>query len=479
MRLMWFRTDYRVADNPALCHSRRDNQEPTLAITFLPEKQWQQHGLGERRINLNKCAVNNLYQSLDQLGIPLLILPCADFAHSQELLFKLLLDQNISELNFNIEYELNERRRDHKVNQWCKEQQIEVNRFHDQCLVPPGELATKDGRPFRVYSPFRKAWLKRVENQPSAPLAAPAPQAESLLPEGTKQYWADNLTLPETQPDSLWEASEDAAHNQLEVFLNQDAYEYHNNRNDPGLNATSRLSFHMALGLVSSRQCIYSAWQTNACQLMGGEKGLEVWINELVWREFYRHLTVAYPDLCKHQAFKPEVDSEVQWRDSEEDFTLWCEAKTGYPIVDAAIKQLLDQGWMHNRLRMIVAMFLTKHLLIDWRKGEAFFNQHLVDADFASNNGGWQWSSSTGADGAPYFRIFNPTTQSEKFDAAGHFLTHYLPELAQLPEKARHNPSSMERLICNYPEPIVEHSFARQRALDAFKQPTDTDCEIS
>ena len=469
MRLVWFRTDLRVRDNPALNYARRDNQAPTLAISFITQGQWHQHGLGGRRIQLNKQALLSLQASLDELGIPLLLINAESFPECQDYLRHLLEAFDFSELNFNIEYEINERQRDHALGKYCQQQGIQVNCFHDQCLVPPGTLAAKEGKPYRVYSPFRKAWLGYLKNQPQAPLAAPEKQEYHNIPEALTAYWSEQMFFPETQLDPLWEATEEAAHNQLDVFLDQDALGYDQHRNSPDLNATSRLSFHLALGLISARQCIYAAWQKNACQLIGGEQGLDSWINELTWREFYRHLIVAYPELCKHKAFKPETEA-VPWRDSQEDFQRWCEASTGYPIVDAAMKQLIEQGWMHNRLRMIVAMFLTKHLLIDWRKGEAFFNQYLVDADFASNNGGWQWSASTGADAAPYFRIFNPTAQSEKFDAQGSFIVKYFPELTQLPEKARHMPNGMDRLLCGYPEPIVEHTFARQRALDAFKQ---------
>ena len=283
-----------------------------------------------------------------------------------------------------------------------------------------------------------------------------------------RDHWADNSWSPEFTEDALWDPSEDTAHEQLKEFLDKDGLQYHEQRDLPELDATSRLSFYLALGVLSPRQCIYTAWQRNGCLLSGGENGLDSWINELVWREFYRHLIVAYPELCKHRAFRSDYEN-VPWRDNDSDFERWCKGETGYPIVDAAMKQLVDQGWMHNRLRMVTAMFLTKHLLIDWHKGEKFFSQHLVDADLASNNGGWQWSASTGADGAPYFRIFNPVTQSERFDEQGHFIARYLPELNGLSPKARHFPDDKARKACGYPEAIVDHKAARQRALDTFK----------
>ncbi|KZZ00032.1 MAG: deoxyribodipyrimidine photolyase [Oceanospirillaceae bacterium] len=467
-RLMWFRTDLRVLDNPALMHSRRDDDEATLAIYFVTEKQWQQHDLGDRRTNLMKQAVCNLRESLDELGIPLLIVEKDTFAEASEALQHIIRTYDVSELNYNLEYEVNERHRDIELGQWCKASDVQVNKFHDQCIVPPGDLKTQNNDPYRVYSPFRKAWLRLKKDYIESPSAAPQQQDMRTISHDIRDHWAEKSWTPDYNNDALWDPSEDAAHEQLKEFLDKDGLQYHEQRDIPELDATSRLSFYLALGVLSPRQCIYTAWQRNGCLLSGGETGLDNWINELVWREFYRHLIVAYPELCKHRAFRPDYEN-IPWRDSSGDFERWCNGETGYPIVDAAMKQLLEQGWMHNRLRMVTAMFLTKHLLIDWHRGEKFFSQHLVDADLASNNGGWQWSASTGADGAPYFRIFNPVTQSERFDEQGHFIARYLPELNNLSPKARHFPDDKARKACGYPEAIVDHKAARQRALDTFK----------
>ncbi len=192
----------------------------------------------------------------------------------------------------------------------------------------------------------------------------------------------------------------------------------------------------------------------------------------MIWREFYRHLIVAYPKLCKGVNFNEKYNS-LDWRDDNADFKAWCEGKTGYPLVDAAMRQLLETGWMHNRLRMVVASFLTKHLLIDWRKGERFFIEHLIDGDLASNNGGWQWAASTGCDAQPYFRIFNPITQSKRFDPKGEFIRKYIPELSDVPDKHIHFPhdfiANTKSLSCGYWPAIVDHKAARERALSAFK----------
>lgn len=201
------------------------------------------------------------------------------------------------------------------------------------------------------------------------------------------------------------------------------------------------------------------------------EGGAFTWFNELVWREFYRHLIVSWPQLCKHRPFTAWTQW-VKWRESPEDLAAWQQGKTGYPIVDAAMRQLNETGWMHNRLRMICASFLVKDLLIDWREGERYFMSQLLDGDLAANNGGWQWAASTGTDAAPYFRIFNPTTQGERFDPEGRFIRHWLPELAAVPDKDIHQPhrwADKHHHQLNYPLPIVDHKTARQNTLAAFE----------
>ena len=220
--------------------------------------------------------------------------------------------------------------------------------------------------------------------------------------------------------------------------------------------------------MISYRQCLQAVMSENGGHLADGDIGLTTWVNELIWREFYQHVAVGFPQVCRYQPFQ-EHTKQLAWRDDDKGFQAWCEGRTGYPIVDAAMRQLVTTGWMHNRLRMITAMFLSKHLLIDWRRGEGFFMRHLVDGEFCANNGGWQWAASTGTDAAPYFRIFNPTTQSTRFDAEGEFIAHWLPELAKLPAKARHAPQQDLLTDVDYPAPIVDHKAARQRALEAFK----------
>ena len=227
----------------------------------------------------------------------------------------------------------------------------------------------------------------------------------------------------------------------------------------------------MAAGVISPRQCLEMAREHEDGRTKS--EGAEVWISELTWRDFYTHVLVGYPRVSKHQPYKKKT-SRIKWRDDHDDFEAWCQGRTGYPIVDAGMRQLNQAGWMHNRLRMVVAMFLSKNLLIDWRKGEQYFMTHLIDGDLAANNGGWQWSASTGTDAVPYFRLFNPFSQSERFDNDGEFIKQMCPELEHVPAKSLHDPKKLARAVkeheADYPPLVVEYKQGRERALAAFKE---------
>ena len=221
------------------------------------------------------------------------------------------------------------------------------------------------------------------------------------------------------------------------------------------------------MGIISSKRCILEALKMNNFELDSGEKGITKWIDEIVWREFYRNIMFSFPKVSKGIPFQ-DYTKNIKWRFNEEEFDAWKNGKTGFPIIDSAMRQLKSEGWMHNRLRMVVAMFFTKNMLHDWRLGEEYFMQHLLDGDFSSNNGGWQWSSSTGTDAAPYFRIFNPITQSKNFDSDGLFIKKYVPELKELDKKDIHDPEEKVRNYLNYPLQILDLKQSRLRAIEAF-----------
>ncbi|WP_312974639.1 deoxyribodipyrimidine photo-lyase [Atlantibacter sp.] len=262
---------------------------------------------------------------------------------------------------------------------------------------------------------------------------------------------------------------EAAALNRLRQFCRQPVADYDKKRDYPAIDGTSRVSPWLAIGVLSPRQCLHRLLREHPEALSGGTGA--VWLNELIWREFYLHVLAFWPALCRYKPFIPWTD-RVQWNNDEAQFTAWCEGKTGYPIVDAAIRQMNTTGWMHNRLRMIVGSFLVKDLLIDWRRGERYFMSQLVDGMLAANNGGWQWVASTGHDAAPWFRIFNPTTQGERFDPQGDFVRQWLPELNDIPGKAVHQPwqwAQKQGVTIDYPQPIVEHKQARVATLAAYE----------
>ena len=322
---------------------------------------------------------------------------------------------------------------------------------------------------YKVFTPFSRKWREIAASKAILPLAVPAPLGP-VINEPPQLTFINTLKLS----SELWAAGEGQAKRLLSEFIQQKVQDYKQDRDFPAIDGTSSISPYLAIGVLSSRQCVAALLQRFPEVIVDDTSPARTWLNELIWREFYRHLLVAFPDLSKNHNFNRQAD-KVQWRNNPDEFTAWCEGQTGYPIVDAAMRQLNQTGWMHNRLRMVVASFLTKHLLIDWRWGERYFRQKLIDGDLAANNGGWQWSAGCGCDAQPYFRIFNPISQSEKFDPDGSFIRKYLPELASWGIKQLHQPSAaktpslFEAPLFNtqtaYPSAIVDHSTARVRAL--------------
>jgi deoxyribodipyrimidine photo-lyase len=334
--------------------------------------------------------------------------------------------------------------------------------FHGEVIIPPGEVKTQTGTDFKVYTPFSRAWRAALHrfDHPIKAINTPFPETSIH----SDEIPGDLGWRPLAYDVELWPVESEAIRERVYEFVRERELDYKEHRDFPAINGTSKLSPYLTIGAVSPLQLMHVQRQERE-----SEGWLESsWLNEIIWREFYRHLTVAFPELSKLEPFRPETEQKIEWLDREPLWQAWCQGETGFPIVDAAMKQLLTTGWMHNRLRMVVASFLTKLIGIDWRRGEKFFMEHLIDADFPSNNGGWQWSASVGADAAPYFRIFNPTAQSEKFDAKGEFLVKWLPELASLPAKERHKPGAGQAL--GRPAPIIDYSLERKRALDAYKE---------
>lgn len=458
--LVWFREDLRIEDHPALHTSAQRGK--IVAVFLVATRQWASHDLGPHHAGFLGSNLTALAHDLGALGIPLEIVSAPRFRDAPQALFALAQAHGATAIAANEEYPLNERVRDSQVANFLRDRGIRFQLHSGSTILGPGQVLTGTGEPYTVFTPFRRRWTSHLDTHAVQPLPAPDPQGPPVV----NALDTALLGLAPTSISSQWPAGAAAATTALTDFAHSAIRRYDRDRDFPSTAGTSRLSPYLAQGVLSPRQCLRAALDANHGRLSGGEPGIETWVSELVWRDFYRHVIALFPHVSRGEAFRPEAD-RVQWRNDPEEFAAWQTGKTGYPLVDAAMRQLATTGWMHNRLRMVTAMFLTKHLLIDWRLGERHFMSHLVDADFAANNGGWQWSASTGTDAAPYFRVFNPITQAERFDASGAFVRQYVPELAHTSGAATLTP--WRHGVEGYPHPIVDHAFARTRALETYR----------
>jgi deoxyribodipyrimidine photo-lyase len=464
--LCWFRHDLRVDDQPAL--SAAASESATMALYIATPEQWRMHGDAGIKVDFWLRAVHALKDELAALNIPLKWLVVEKWSEVPDALLQFCTLHQIDSVHCNREHGFNERQRDRAAYSLLKDHGIRLTGHHGGTLLSPGSVKTGADQFYRVFTPFSKACKERLRSAPYRLSKAPIKQNSGRLP------FSD--ALPDQMPGwskpaphllARWPATSQEAACRLQNFIENKVSKYQASRDFPAIAGTSTLSPYLAAGLISAGQCLYAAMQVNQGETATGDAGVVTWINEILWREFYQHLIYGYPGLSKHQPMRPDTN-HVVWRHAPEELNAWCEARTGVPIIDAAMRQLVQTGWMHNRLRMIVAMYLTKNLLIDWRLGEAFFMRHLIDGEIAANNGGWQWSASTGADAAPYFRVFNPVSQSEKFDPEGQFIRFWVPELASLNNKQIHDPDVLSRKRLAYPLHLVDLKTSRLRAIDAF-----------
>jgi deoxyribodipyrimidine photo-lyase len=466
--LVWLRNDLRLRDNPALDAARRDG--PVVAVYCWCPEQWRSHGMGPRRMAFLLRHLRVLANDLAARGIPLHILRAERFNAVPDALLTLAQSLGVSAVHCNAEYPVDEQRRDRRVAQHLQQAGGVLHCHHGNVLSPPGSILTKGGTMPAVFSAFRRRWLAQTQAGEWQPL--PLVRSQDWPQGHGKAPALHTLPVPDDVDEGLlaelWPAGEDEAQRRLKQFIQNGLADYQRQRDLPAVPGTSQLSPYLAIGAISARQALAAAMQANHGRRSGGRAGADTWINELLWREFYQHLTAALPRLSMGRAFKPETEN-LAWRDDSAALEAWQQGRTGYPLVDAGMRQLNATGWMHNRLRMICAMFLSKHLLLDWRLGEAWFMQQLVDGDFAANNGGWQWSASTGCDAVPYFRIFNPITQAKRFDPDGIFVRTWVPEVEALAPPDIFEPWKAPLLAPAYPAPIVDHRMARERALAAFK----------
>ena len=465
--LVWFRSDLRLDNNPALKNAF-ENSKKVHAIFIFSNKQLKKHNEANVKIDF---IIKNLFlleKKLTKLNVPLTIIESNGFDDDASLVGKFIENKNIDKAFWNNQFGEDEAARDNQVQSELDGRNIKVSTFNDQIVYEPGFLKTGQGLPYSVFTPFKRKWIENFEMD-FLDIEYKYQPRESLNYSSNIREFDFNFETTHQVNIDLWPAGEDEAETRLHEFLHKKAINYSKNRNDPILDGTSRISPYLTSGIISSKKCILEALKINNFEFSSGHIGVTKWIDEIVWREFYKNIMFSFPKVSMGQPFQ-DYSKAIKWRYDENEFIAWKEGKTGFPIVDAAMRQLIYEGWMHNRLRMVVAMFFTKNMLHDWRLGEAYFMQNLIDGDFSSNNGGWQWSSSTGTDAAPYFRIFNPITQSTNFDKNGEFIKKYVPELKDLDKSVIHNPPKEHRKYCKYPEPILDLKESRLRAIEAFKQ---------
>jgi len=461
--LLWFRNDLRTHDNPAL-HSflnRPGSDICCKAIFFISEKQWQLHHWSPIKIDFIKRHAQALAKELSQVNIQLELINVDDFSAQVAYLKNYCKKNNIKTIFANSELEFNEQQRDKAL----IESGLTLKLFEADVIVPKGKVLNQSGSMFKVYTPFKRAWLHYIKQFGFEYLG----KLEALNTDQTNDL-IKKTSIENSSISSHWPLVTEVESKVLPQFYQTKLTSYSELRDIPAVKGTSGISPYLAAGVLSPRYILRSLTNHSPDILMATDSVEFSWLNEIIWREFYRHLMFHEQKLCKHQCFNQKYQP-IKWPKNKDWFSAWCQGKTGYPLVDAAMRQLNQTGWMHNRLRMVVASFLTKHLLIDWRQGEQYFMEHLIDGDLAANNGGWQWAASTGCDAQPYFRIFNPIRQSERFDPNGHFIRKYIPELTDVPDKKIHFPHQYikDNQLNIYWPAIVEHKEARLKALAFYK----------
>jgi deoxyribodipyrimidine photo-lyase len=420
--LFWFRRDLRLQDNAGLFRALKENEEVLPIFIFDSEILDKLEDKTDLRVVFIHQSLALMQKRLEETGSSLLVL----HGNPIEIFNKL----NPKTVYANHDYEPYARKRDAAVKEILESKGITFKTYKDQVIFEKEEVVKEDGKPYTVFTSYSRKWKNKVENA-------------TLKNYDTEKYFG-NLTKTKSIPlPELAEIGFTESPFQFppRVVRQSIVEQYDTHRNFPAKEGTTKLSVHLRFGTVSIRKLAQIAIAKN-----------QTWLNELIWRDFYHMILWHFPHV-ETNSFKPAYD-KIGWRNNEKEFDAWCKGMTGYPIVDAGMRELNATGFMHNRVRMITASFLTKHLLIDWRWGEAYFAKKLLDFDLAANNGGWQWVASSGCDAAPYFRIFNPTLQAEKFDPKLEYIKKWVPELATE----------------NYPKPMVEHAFARERALKVYKE---------
>lgn len=465
VKIFWFRKDLRLFDNRALANFI-DDVKPGEKFLFLYVKNRNNFNyFGEMRISFLYESLKDLNNALKSYGLNLHILKGNSLNIFKNLQSK-YKNINVYANRQTEPYSIN---RDKEIADYLDSKSSSLKLYSDTTLFEPDEVMKDDGNPYSVFTPFSRkcyALLNDVHYR------AADCKVEKLKPKDNLP--SDEFRFEDLRKSPLLRGGRAEGLRFLKEFYKSGLDKYKSQRDFPFVSGTSLLSAHLHFGTVSIRECFRAGLKKQ--KETNNPDEVKVWMNELLWREFYYHITHHFPYVID-SSFKQQYD-KLEWNYDKNTFKQWCEGKTGYPIVDAGMRQLNEEGWMHNRVRMITAMFLTKDLFIDWRWGEKYFAEHLIDMDFASNNGGWQWSASTGCDAQPYFRIFNPYLQSQRFDAKGAYIRKYVKELKNVPDKYIHKPDDMNAeqqanygvfIGKDYPHPIVEHKSVKENVLNKFK----------
>lgn len=487
-----FNRDLRVADNNALSEASSlasSAKLPLIGLYIVCDEELFAHNVSPFQLEYRIRSLKALKKSLSEIHVPLAFLRVEKLLDLVNRVTSFCEEHNASHLFSNIEYEVDELRFFQSLVTGLLGKQIAFFPYHNTCVVTPGVLTSKSkGTQYSVFSPWYRAWCEYIKKNGDVLETAKvvAANKEDTLSENVKSLFESEIPSIPTEKklsteksatfDELYKCGEHEAKKHFEEYIHSDdAKEYAEQRNSIDANILSHLSVHISSGTISTRSIIRYMIESKLVKHVDlGDKGLTEWIRQIAWRDFYKHILCNWPHVCMFKPFLLEYE-DLEWEYNQEHFSRWCNGQTGYPIVDAAMRELNATGFLPNRCRMIVASFLSKHLLIDWRYGEYYFADNLIDTDFASNNGGWGFSASVGVDPQPYFRIFNPWLQSEKFDSEGSYIRKWIPELKQITDnKAVHNPYergfAKEAENNGYPKPMIDHAFARERALSRFKE---------
>ena len=424
--IFWFRRDLRLNDNAGLYHALKSGRPVLPLFIFDKEILNELEDKDDARVTFIYEAIVQLGRELEQYGSSLLVL----YDKAEHAWTNIIKDHHIAAVYINHDYEPYARKRDNAIKEILSAHGIELKTFKDQVIFEKNEVVKDDGKPYTVYTPYQRKWYSSIK-----PFYLKSYPSGKYLKNLVK---TKALPVPSLQETGFEKSTMHFPGREYKSVID----DYKEKRNFPAIKGTSHIGIHLRFGTVSIRALARTAYASHD----------KTWLSELIWREFYMMILYHFPQTTNH-AFRPEYD-RIQWINDEKQFEAWCRGETGYPIVDAGMRELNATGFMHNRVRMIVASFLSKHLLIDWRWGEHYFARKLLDYEMASNVGGWQWAAGSGTDAAPYFRIFNPDAQTKKFDPNLEYIKKWVPEYAD---------------FSKYPKPIIDHAFARERCLKAFK----------